>query len=169
MEARPASRWARTRRTVAPAVMPARPRPSLASTRSRSCPLPDDLYDGRRTPAHWSASTSCRTSSTAGPAGSTARPAMRCRGSGCRFGFCTCAPGEDHLCANVPAGSSPSCGCEPYDAGCRSPSFATDIYPLLAQQSGAFGCSASSCHAGPAPAGARPSRQRGAIERCNGL
>jgi len=35
---------------------------------------------------------------------------------------------------------------------CTSPSFATDVYPLLAQQAGAFGCAATGCHSGGAPA-----------------
>jgi hypothetical protein len=36
---------------------------------------------------------------------------------------------------------------------CSPPSFAADIYPLLAQQNGSFGCAASGCHSGGAPAG----------------
>ncbi len=35
---------------------------------------------------------------------------------------------------------------------CATLSFATDIYPLLAQQTGAFGCTASGCHSGANPA-----------------
>ncbi len=75
--------------------------------------------------------------------------------SGCRFGICECAPGQSQLCVNLPPTSPPTCVCQPDSAGeCATPSFATDVYPLLAQQTGAFGCSASGCHAGSSPAGA---------------
>jgi hypothetical protein len=44
--------------------------------------------------------------------------------------------------------------CECTGLICTAPSFATDVYPLLAQQTGAFGCAASGCHSGASPAGA---------------
>jgi hypothetical protein len=69
-------------------------------------------------------------------------------GSGCKLGTCVCGAGDAQLCA-IPAGNaSPSCECL---TTCPVPSFANDIYPLLAQTSGAFGCSASGCHAGANP------------------
>jgi hypothetical protein len=74
-------------------------------------------------------------------------------GSGCRFGLCFCDPFQSLFCANLPATSPPTCSCNTVDAGCATPSFATDVYPLLAQQSGDFGCAASGCHSGGAPAG----------------
>jgi hypothetical protein len=74
-------------------------------------------------------------------------------GSGCRFSECICSPGQAHLCVNLPASSPPTCACAPTSDACATPSFATDVYPLLAQQSGAFGCSASGCHTGSSPAG----------------
>jgi hypothetical protein len=74
-------------------------------------------------------------------------------GSGCRFGFCLCSPSQAYLCADIPSSSPPTCTCVSNDTNCTAPSFATDVYPLLAQQSGALGCSASGCHTGDMPAG----------------
>jgi len=76
--------------------------------------------------------------------------------SGCRFGLCTCSPGQSHLCAaSNPGGALPTCTCvadSVNNGNCATLSFAADVYPLLAQQSGSFGCSASGCHGGPNPA-----------------
>jgi len=75
--------------------------------------------------------------------------------SGCRFGSCQCAPGQQHLCATPSSGGAlPTCDCAftQSEPNCSTPSFATDIYPLLAQQSGTWGCAASGCHSGAAPA-----------------
>ncbi len=74
-------------------------------------------------------------------------------GSSCRAGKCTCMPGQTYLCVDLPATSPPTCGCDAARE-CASPSFATDVYPMLAQQSGDFGCAASGCHSGARPAGA---------------
>ncbi len=76
--------------------------------------------------------------------------------AGCRFGLCTCSPGQSQLCAaSSPGGGLPVCTCQldtVNNGACNTLSFAADIYPLLAQQSGTFGCSASGCHSGPNPA-----------------
>jgi hypothetical protein len=76
--------------------------------------------------------------------------------SGCRFGLCTCSPGQTQLCAtSSPGGALPTCNCvgDNVNGGkCNTLSFAADVYPLLAQQTGSFGCSASGCHGGPNPA-----------------
>ncbi len=73
--------------------------------------------------------------------------------SGCRFGLCFCSPSQSHLCAKTgQGGAQPACECDPNSQACDKPSFAADIYPLLAQQSGSFGCSASGCHSGGSPA-----------------
>ena len=72
---------------------------------------------------------------------------------GCRFGICYCDPTQSNLCAtSTPGGGAPTCSCDSIAAPCATLSFATDIYPLLAQQSGDFGCSASGCHSGGSPA-----------------
>ena len=73
--------------------------------------------------------------------------------SGCRFGLCICDPSQAHLCANSNAGGLPSCTCLANSQNCSTLSFKNDVYPLLAQQSGSFGCSASGCHSGTNPAG----------------
>jgi len=70
--------------------------------------------------------------------------------SGCRKGMCVCG-GVGHNCAKIPAGSPPMCECT--GLICTAPSFATDIYPLLSEQTGDFGCAASGCHSGAGPAG----------------
>ncbi len=73
--------------------------------------------------------------------------------SGCRFGICFCDPSQSNLCAtSTPGGGLPTCNCNPITMPCSTLSFATDIYPLLAQQTGAFGCTASGCHSGANPA-----------------
>jgi hypothetical protein len=77
-------------------------------------------------------------------------------GSGCRFGFCACAEPMDQLCTNIPSASPPTCDCPAVGTPCASPSFERDVYPFLAQQAGAFGCSASGCHSGTMPASNLP-------------
>ncbi len=74
-------------------------------------------------------------------------------GSGCRFAMCVCDPDQDQICANVPSASPPTCNCGDAETPCTIPRFARDVYPLLAQQSGDFGCSASGCHSGGSPSG----------------
>jgi len=71
--------------------------------------------------------------------------------SGCRFGLCLCEQGA--YCAVSSSGQTASCACV-RTGSCATLSFATDVYPLLAQQDGTFGCSASGCHSGAGPAGA---------------
>ena len=73
-------------------------------------------------------------------------------GSTCNDGACACDP-ADHPCPTVPGTVPPTCTCTAQDVACAIPSFARDIYPLLAQETGAFGCSASGCHTGKTPAG----------------
>jgi hypothetical protein len=70
---------------------------------------------------------------------------------GCRFGLCICDPTNAHLCASSNPGGLPTCTCPASTSACATLSFANDVYPLLAQQTGAFGCSASGCHAGANP------------------
>jgi hypothetical protein len=74
-------------------------------------------------------------------------------GSTCEFSLCACNTGQDQLCVNIPSNSPPSCDCETAGTSCVAPSFARDVYPFLAQQTGAFGCSASGCHSGGSPPG----------------
>ncbi len=78
-------------------------------------------------------------------------------GADCFVGFCACRasfpPVSEQLCATIPSGSPPACVCTPLGTSCSNPSFGRDIYPLLAQTNGSFGCSASGCHSGAQPAG----------------
>ncbi len=68
--------------------------------------------------------------------------------------LCFCSPSQSHLCADTGNGAAdPTCTCTDNKSNCNKPSFAADIYPLLAEQGGSFGCSASSCHSGGSPAG----------------
>jgi len=73
-------------------------------------------------------------------------------GSSCGFGICSCDEPQQQLCTDIPSGSPLACDCVPAGPACASPSFATDVYPFLAQQKGLFGCAASGCHSGATPA-----------------